>query len=397
MKTLKITALATLTLPVLFASCGNRHTISANFKGLGDDTVYIERLPLNLDVEPVRDTVFSKNGRFTYDLPDTAATMLFVRFAQDTKKRIKNGVIEYYNRSNVITLIVSPGERLSIAGDTENPIYTGCSVKEPGFNHDEAALRESYKATEVKLGEIQEQMNYFMYSEEAPAYQDSLINALSMQQGELYDEINQIRLAWLKEHSDTDLAAYILLQQALPDFGEYYPLLGEHAKTGLFAQRIGEMEARAEAYKKVVEAEKFVVEGADAPQFTLKDLEGKDVSLADFKGKYVVLDFWGSWCGWCIHGVPEMKKYYDKYKSKVEFVGIACNDSDAAWRKAVEENKMNWVQLINQEGNVDTNASVKYAVKGYPTKVIVDKDQKIASIFVGESEDFYKKLDELLK
>ena len=54
-----------------------------------------------------------------------------------------------------------------------------------------------------------------------------------------------------------------------------------------------------------------------APDFTLNDIDGNPLSLSSLRGKYVVLDFWGSWCVWCIKGMPEMKKYYAKYKDKL--------------------------------------------------------------------------------
>ncbi|MDE6393778.1 MAG: TlpA family protein disulfide reductase, partial [Duncaniella sp.] len=54
----------------------------------------------------------------------------------------------------------------------------------------------------------------------------------------------------------------------------------------------------------------------DAPDFTLPDLNGKEVSLSDFRGKWVVLDFWGSWCGWCVKGFPALKEAYTQYGKK---------------------------------------------------------------------------------
>ena len=50
-----------------------------------------------------------------------------------------------------------------------------------------------------------------------------------------------------------------------------------------------------------------------APDFTLNDINGKPLALSSLRGKYVVIDFWGSWCGWCIKGIPKMKEYYAKY------------------------------------------------------------------------------------
>ena len=140
-----------------------------------------------------------------------------------------------------------------------------------------------------------------------------------------------------------------------------------------------------------------VLKGTAAPDFTLSDLEGKPVSLSSLKGKYIVLDFWGSWCFPCIKGMPEMKKYYEKYRNKLEFVGIACRDKDATWRGAVEKNELNWIQLKNIDSDDATeNVSVLYFVEAYPTKFILDKDLKIIAIFQGEVKEFYTKLEQLI-
>ena len=74
-----------------------------------------------------------------------------------------------------------------------------------------------------------------------------------------------------------------------------------------------------------------------APDFTLNDLSGKPLTLSSLRGKYVILDFWGSWCVWCIKGFPQMKEYYQKYAGKFEILGIDCNDPEAKWKAAVEK------------------------------------------------------------
>ena len=85
---------------------------------------------------------------------------------------------------------------------------------------------------------------------------------------------------------------------------------------------------------------------AQAPDFTLNDLDGRPLSLKSLRGKYVVLDFWGSWCGWCIKGIPAMKEYYEKYKGKFEILGIDCNDPEDKWKAAVEKYQLPWLHLL---------------------------------------------------
>ena len=142
------------------------------------------------------------------------------------------------------------------------------------------------------------------------------------------------------------------------------------------------------------EARKNMVEGVTAPDFTLKDLQGKDLTLSSLRGKYVVLDFWGSWCGWCIKGIPDMKKYYEKYKDRMEILGVDCNDTEEKWKAAVEKHELPWLHVRNTD---EADITVKYGIQGYPTKIVIDPEGKVAKIVVGEDPAFYKYLDELFK
>lgn len=131
----------------------------------------------------------------------------------------------------------------------------------------------------------------------------------------------------------------------------------------------------------------------DAPAFTLKDLEGKDVSLSDFRGKWVVLDFWGSWCGWCIKGLPALKDAYEHYNHDLEIIGIDCNESKKAWRNAVAKYEIPWVNVYNP---AESTLLSDYGVQGFPTKVIVSPQGKIANITVGEDPSFFNTLGILI-
>lgn len=89
-----------------------------------------------------------------------------------------------------------------------------------------------------------------------------------------------------------------------------------------------------------------------------------------------------------------MKAYYAKYKEKVEFVGIACNDSELAWRKAVKNNQLEWVNILNDKNRNDLSS--QYAITAFPTKVILDKEGRIYKKIVGESPVFYQTIDSLM-
>jgi thiol-disulfide isomerase/thioredoxin len=132
----------------------------------------------------------------------------------------------------------------------------------------------------------------------------------------------------------------------------------------------------------------------EAPDFTLNDINGKPLTLSSLRGKYVVLDFWGSWCIWCIKGMPKMKEYYAKYAGKMEILGIDCNDSEDKWKAAVAELQLPWLHVYN---NGDSQLLEKYGIEGFPTKVVIDPEGRIANVIVGEDPAFYTYLDKLFQ
>lgn len=135
-------------------------------------------------------------------------------------------------------------------------------------------------------------------------------------------------------------------------------------------------------------------EGQTAPDFTLNDPEGKPVSLSDFRGQYVVLDFWGVWCKWCVKGIPDMKAYYEKYQGMFEILSIDFNDSEEKWLSAIDNYDMEWRHVITDEESAEELAET-YSIEGFPTKIVVDPEGKIIHITVGEDPAFYKFIDDL--
>lgn len=137
--------------------------------------------------------------------------------------------------------------------------------------------------------------------------------------------------------------------------------------------------------------------GTDAPDFTLKNAAGQDVSLSEFKGKWVILDFWGSWCRFCIAGIPEMKDTYEKYHDKgLEIIGIDCNEPQEPWLAALEKYQLPWINVYNPAPR-DEGVGALYGVKAYPTKILINPEGKIDTICLGEDPDFYALLQQIFQ
>ena len=117
--------------------------------------------------------------------------------------------------------------------------------------------------------------------------------------------------------------------------------------------------------------------GQTALNFTLKNEKGNDVSLSDFKGKYVLLDFWASWCKPCRASYPHLKKVYNKYKDQgFEVLAISTDSKPVDWLKAIEEDQTVWTQVIDRfpEKRGPAEISELYSVPFLPTTYLLDKE-----------------------
>jgi peroxiredoxin len=156
---------------------------------------------------------------------------------------------------------------------------------------------------------------------------------------------------------------------------------------------VGQLKNVLEPMKAQMEAEAAVAIGNEAPLFTLVDINGNQINLESFRGKYVFLDFWAAWCRPCRMENPILKQAYDRFGGEnFEIVSVSLDQTADAWKKAVEEDGLNWTLLHDPIGET---ANV-YAVQTIPYTLLLDKNGVIMQKQL-RGEELLTVLEDLLK
>ena len=136
--------------------------------------------------------------------------------------------------------------------------------------------------------------------------------------------------------------------------------------------------------------------GQTAAELSLPDLQGQAVSLSTLKGKVVLIDFWASWCGPCRHNNPRLVKLYNKYHDKgLEIYGVSLDENSEDWKKAVQHDKLKWIQVIDDKG-WEAPSAAAYGVDMIPSSFLIDRQWIIRSVNA-EGSELEVRVKDLLK
>lgn len=137
-------------------------------------------------------------------------------------------------------------------------------------------------------------------------------------------------------------------------------------------------------------AANLLKKGSEAPAFTVSDLGGTAHSLADFKGKYVIIDFWATWCPDCRKDIPKMKELWEKYASdRIAFIGMSLDTSAEALEKYIADNGIGWLQLSElKKWKKGAKVADDYQVQWIPSIYVIDPEGRVllATVMIDKLE-----------
>lgn len=314
-----------------------------------------------------------------------ATEPLVASFSFGSKSFFKGGVPA---KSASYWMVISPGSELVIKGDltgknfmdfypygdAENDIMAQLSKKMMPLTNQSVdlylkSIKEKESLTPEQLKSIERQMN--IVDKDLDEVRVSFVNK----------NYNSIAALWLMED--------MLIRSQINPL-DLKPLI---EKVDL--KKYGNNYYYKAVKDRVLGAESTAIGQECPPVVTNKTLDGSKFDIKSLRGKYLIIDFWGTWCGPCVAGIPHMKAFRDKHSDKVELLGISNDRDIEMWREYVKKNNMNYPNILIGTGEEDFVS--KFNVQGFPTKILIDPNGKILYRESGESEEFYVKMEQMIK
>ncbi|WP_285008203.1 redoxin domain-containing protein [Pedobacter faecalis] len=268
------------------------------------------------------------------------------------------------------------------------------------LNMDYVRLKAQLRPTDKALGDLVDKLlNATPETRNSKAFNDNFqqeSSAIGLRQKKIWLDFiknnpnSLMSLMVLKSYSGVSsrlLYNSIPGSPALEEVDSLYHTLGEQVRLNPLGKDFGDVLAR----------QKYMKIGAIAPDFSQTDANGKLVSLKDFKGKYLLIDFWASWCGPCRAENPTVVKAYHKYKAKgFDVLGVSLDFANGreAWLKAIEDDQLTWTQVTDLKGWQNKVADL-YMVRAVPQNYLLDPDGRIIGINL-RGEALENKLQEVL-
>ncbi len=365
---------------VLFSACKNENgnfSISGKIKHAPSDTIYLEKLAYNADPSKLIDSVkIDKDGSYKLNGTDTQQNLYMLSF-----------------KNNPAVILVNDADKINIDFDLNGFNY-------PTINGSEATKKlYAFIKDFWKKDSLLSNNYYQLDSIGKTGIKDSEYTMqLQQQYTKELNALDDVIRNYIKNSNDPAAICFVLdkargavspddLNAMVQDASKRFPA---HSGIAIFKSALTQS---AQSQENNAAASLL---NKPAPDLTMTDANGKNISINDFKGKYLLVDFWASWCGPCRQENPNVVAAYNKFKNKnFTILGVSLDEDKAAWLKAVKDDHLTWTQISDLKQR-ESAAIAAYHFDGIPFNVLIDPQGKIIAESL-RGEMLEQKLTEILQ
>ena len=381
--------LTALVLVLILFSCKTdsgkgKFNLTGELKGADEKKIYLEELFFSDKAPEVLDTGVVKNGKFEVTAIGKEEGLY--------RLRVENSENTY--------LFINDGQTISFTGDITNNNLDGFSFSGSANGSIKNSMRhiDSVGKLMSSKGQL---LNTLIKS--GAAANDSLVMVLNNEYNAITESFNNYCFAFA-DTAKSPIASLFVVTMAQVDVSKFEQPLASLAKrfpahkgiatfSAFIKSRIAEQNT---AQTTTPSPQTRPEAGSIAPEITMNDVNGKSFSLSQLRGKYVLVDFWASWCGPCRDQNPVVVAAYEQFKDKnFTVLGVSLDENKDAWTEAITEDKLTWQQVSDLK-RWKSEVVGLYGFDGIPYNVLVDPQGKIIATDL-RGNALQNKLAEVLK